>query len=352
MSTIEDVAKLAGLSRTTVSRVINNHPYVSEDKRKLVIEAMNRLGYVPNSSARSLRSQKTDIIALFIPRIMNPFFSQLVESMEIAAAEHGYQLIICQTRYSPEKELNYMNLLKTKQVDGVILASMQNDWKTIEPFLDYGPIVLCNEFDENANVPSVKLDQVYGGYIATKHLLEQGHTRIAYCCGGYRSNVAKSREIGFMKALAEYNIDFNEQYAFRDAFHIQDGKRVFHKMRELPVPPTAVFTGADELAAGIISEARKHGYRVPEQLAVVGFDNQEITELMEPTITTVHQPIKEMAQKALEIMVEKIHSKQYRQREIYEFPLKLIVRESTVSKSLQNCNQENENETNTEIATK
>jgi len=334
MSTIEDVAKLAGLSRTTVSRVINNHPYVSEDKRKLVMEAMKQLGYVPNSSARSLRSQKTDVIALFVPRIMNPFFSQLVEAMEISAAEHGYQLIICQTRYSPEKELNYMNLLKTKQVDGVILASIQNDWKVLEPFLQYGPIVLCNEFDEQANVPSVMLDQVHGGYIATKHLLEQGHRRIAYCRGSTRSNVASHREIGFRKALAEYGLEFDEQYAFRDAFHSEDGRRVFHQMMALPTPPTAVFTGSDEVAAGIISEANKHGCRIPEQLAVVGFDNQEITELIEPSITTVHQPVDKMAQKALEVMIDKIHSRKYKQREIYEFPLKLIVRESTVANKL------------------
>ncbi|ANB61158.1 LacI family DNA-binding transcriptional regulator [Anoxybacteroides amylolyticum] len=334
MSTIEDVAKLAGLSRTTVSRVINNHPYVSEDKRKLVMEAMKQLGYVPNSSARSLRSQKTDVIALFVPRIMNPFFSQLVEAMEISAAEQGYQLIICQTRYSPEKELNYMNLLKTKQVDGVILASIQNDWKVLEPFLQYGPIVLCNEFDEQANVPSVMLDQVHGGYIAAKHLLEQGHRRIAYCRGSTRSNVASHREIGFRKALAEYGVEFDEQYAFRDALHSEDGRRVFHQMMALPTPPTAIFTGSDEVAAGIISEANKHGWRIPEQLAVVGFDNQEITELMEPSITTVHQPVAKMAQKALEVMIDKIHSRKYKQREIYEFPLKLIVRESTVANKL------------------
>lgn len=334
MSTIEDVAKLAGLSRTTVSRVINNHPYVSEEKRKLVMEAMERLGYVPNSSARSLRSQKTELIALFVPRIMNPFFSQLVESMEIAAAEHNYQLIICQTRYSSEKELNYMNLLKTKQVDGVILASIQNDWEVLEPFLDYGPIVLCNEFDEQANVPSVMLDQVHGGYIATKHLLEQGHRRIAYCRGSTRSNVANHREIGFRKALSEYGIVFDEQYAFRDTLHSEDGRRVFHRMLSLSEPPTAVFTGSDEVAAGIISEAKKHGCKVPDHLAVVGFDNQAITQLMEPTITTVHQPVEKMAQKALEVMIEKIHSRTYRQHEIYKFPLKLIIRGSTVTNKL------------------
>jgi len=335
MSTIEDVARLAGLSRTTVSRVINNHPYVSEDKRKLVLQAMEELGYTPNSLARSLRSQKTGIIALLIPRIMNPFFAKLVESTEIAAAEHGYQLIICQTRHSPERELNYMNLLKTKQADGVILASIHNDWGKLKPFLDYGPIVLCNDFDENANVPSVMLNQTYGGYIATKHLLEQGHRRIAYCCGGIQSNVARGREEGFSKALAEYGLPFDEKYAFRTTFDVEDGRRVFHEMIALPEPPTAVFTGSDEVAAGIISEATRHGYRVPEQLAVVGFDNQEVTELMQPNITTVHQPVEKMARKALEVMVEKIQTKQYQQREVYEFPLQLIIRESTVAKSLQ-----------------
>ncbi len=334
MATIEDVAKLTGLSRTTISRVINNHPYVSEEKRKLVLEAMEKLGYVPNSSARSLRNQKTSILALFIPRITNPFFSELVEATEIAAAEHGYQLIICQTRYSPEKELNYMNLLKTKQVDGVILASIQNEWKKLKPFLQYGPIVLCNEFDDCANVPTVRLDQVYGGYIATKHLLERGHTKIAYCSGGYRSNVAQSREIGFKKALAEYKLTFDERYAFRDVFHIVDGKRVFHQMMALSERPTAVFTGSDEVAAGIISEALRCGYRIPEDLAVVGFDNQAITELTNPIITTVHQPVKQMAQKAVDIIVEKIQTKKYEVKEIYEFPLQLIVRASTVGSEL------------------
>ncbi len=159
------------------------------------------------------------------------------------------------------------------------------------------------------NVPTVRLDQVYGGYIATKHLLEQGHTKIAYCSGGYRSNVAKSREIGFKKALAEYKLTFDERYAFRDAFHIADGKRVFRQMMALSNRPTAVFTGSDEVAAGIISEALACGYRIPEHLAVVGFDNQAITELTNPTITTVHQPVKQMAQKAVDVMIEKIQTK-------------------------------------------
>ncbi|WP_223700783.1 LacI family DNA-binding transcriptional regulator [Sutcliffiella deserti] len=334
MATIEDVAKLAGLSRTTVSRVINNHPYVSEKKRSLVMNAMSELGYVPNSSARSLRSQKTEMVALLIPRVMNPFFSELIERMEMAAAENGYQLIICQTKYSKKKELDYLNLLKTKQVDGIILSSIQNDWNVIEPFLEFGPIVLCNEFEEDAHVPSVRLDQTYGGYISTKHLLDLGHRKIAYCTGGYKSNVAKSREIGFLKALEEFEVSFQEEFSFRNAFTIEDGREILREIITLKDRPTAIFTGGDEVAAGIITEAKRHGIKVPEDLAVVGFDNQAITELVEPSITTVYQPIEEMARKTFQIMMEKVNSKRYRQKEIVEYDLELIVRESTVKQGV------------------
>ncbi|MCD7034871.1 LacI family transcriptional regulator [Metabacillus sp. GX 13764] len=334
MTTIEDVARLAGLSRTTVSRVINNHPYVSKGKKKQVLDAMDKLGYVPNSAARSLRNQRTGVIAVLIPRVMNPFFSQLIEILETAASEKDYQLIICQTQYSKKKELAYLNLLKTRQVDGVILTSMANEWKTIAPFLEYGPIILCNEYDEQASVPMVFIDQFEAGYSATKHLIEQGHERIAYCCGKYTSNVADAREEGFKKALAEANLPFLEEYAFRSAFQSADGKQVFYDIQEMIEKPTAIFTGSDELAAGIISEAKKKGWRIPEDLAVVGFDNQMITELMDPMITTIHQPLEEMGSKAIAVILEKIHTKNYSHKEIHQFYMNLIVRESTVARKL------------------
>ncbi|MBD1380692.1 LacI family DNA-binding transcriptional regulator [Metabacillus arenae] len=337
MSTIEDVAKLAGLSRTTVSRVINNHPYVSATKKKLVHEAMEQLGYVPNSSARSLRIQKTETVAVFIPRVMNPFFSQLIETLEMAAAARNYQLIVCQTQYSAKKELNYLNLLKTKQVDGVILASHENDWELIEPYLQYGPIVLCNEFDNKANVPMIYQDQVYGGYIATMHLIEQGNSLIGYCTGGHYSSVGTAREKGVKQALKEAGLCFEEKFAFRNVYNIEHGRQVFHWIKGMNERPTAIFTGSDEVAAGIISEAKKYRWNIPVDLAVIGFDNQAITEIVEPNITTVHQPVTEMAEKAMEVMYEKINSKDYKTKEIYQFPLKLIVRGSTVSNNLEKC---------------
>lgn len=304
---------------------------MSEQKKQLVLEAMNELGYVPNSSARSLRNQKTEMIAVIIPRVMNPFFGQLVESLEIAASEYHYQLIVCQTLYSAKKELDYLNLLKTKQVDGVILTTLLNDWEKIEPFLDYGPIILCNEYEERANIPTVHMDQEYGGYVATKHLIESGHKKIAYCCGNVKSNVTKARESGFKKAHMECGLDVDSSLVFRNVFTFEDGKKVLNTIASRKTRPTAIFTGSDEVAAGVISEAKKMGISVPSELAVVGFDNQAITELLDPMITTVHQPVKEMAHKSMQVIMDKIKYKNYQQKETYQLPLSLVIRDSTKS---------------------
>ncbi|MDQ0224241.1 LacI family DNA-binding transcriptional regulator [Metabacillus niabensis] len=332
MSTIEDVAKLAGLSRTTVSRVLNDHPYVSDEKKKLVQQAMKHLGYVPNSAARSLRNQKTGIIAVLIPKISTPFFSQLIERLEMAASVKNYQLIICQTQFSKHKERSYLDLLKTKQVDGVIMTSCENDWSVIDEHLNYGPIVLCNEILEDGNIPMIYMDQFCSGYEVAKHLLEQGHSRIAYCSNGSQSIGMKARKRGFEAALAEAGHPFDDEFYFQHLSSITDGKQVFQQIKGLTNPPTAIFTGGDSVAAGLISEAKKHGWNIPVDLAVVGFDNMEITELMDPMITTVIQPVEEMAQKAIEVICEKIHKKQYRSYERHEFSSKLAIRESTMIK--------------------
>ncbi|MBA2175044.1 LacI family DNA-binding transcriptional regulator [Halobacillus locisalis] len=330
MVTIDDVAELAGLSKSTVSRVINHYPHVSQEKKQKVFEAMEKLGYVPNSSARSLRNKKTKMIAVIVPRLMNPFFGQLVESMEVAANQSGYQLLICQTMYSQETELGHLELLKTKQVDGIIMASLENDWSTISEYLTYGPLIMCNEFDESADIPIIKLDQIHGGYMATKHLLRQGHRKIAYCSGGYKSMVANHRKLGFDKALAEHGIPFQDAYGFYNAYTIENGMEVFKQIHAMKDPPTAVFTGSDEVAAGIIAGAREYGVTIPNELSVIGFDNQVISKITEPKISTVEQPIEQMAQKAVHVLVDKINDQKPLIRERYELPLELIIRESTV----------------------
>ncbi|KGX92099.1 LacI family transcription regulator [Pontibacillus halophilus JSM 076056 = DSM 19796] len=333
MATIDDVARLAGLSKSTVSRVINEYPHVSKKKRQQVKEAMEMLGYVPNSSARSLRNKKTGILAIFVPRLMNPFFSELVEHVEVEASKQGYQLVICQTHYSTSMERTHLELLRKRQVDAVLLTSLQSKWEDVSPFLEYGPLVFCNEFEEGANVPVIRLDQEAGGYLATKHLLELGHERLAYCCGGSRSNVARYRESGFRRAIAEYGLSFNEHHAFRYAYSIEDGMRVLDDLLCIKPAqrPTAVFTGSDEVAAGVIAAAKVRGVTVPRDLAVVGFDNQAITRVTTPQITTVSQPIHAIAERSVTVLINKLHTGLFREREDHELGFELIVRGSTCS---------------------
>ncbi|WP_280769768.1 LacI family DNA-binding transcriptional regulator [Salipaludibacillus daqingensis] len=329
MATIKEVAARTGLSPTTVSRVINNHPYVDDTKRKKVLKAMEELGYVPNSSARRLRGQKTNTIAVIISRIVNPFFSHLVDAMELIAGEKGYQLILCDSRLNKERELAHLELLKTKQVDGIILASLQNEWKDIEPFTKYGPIICCNEYDKNAQMPVIRCDQQYGGYIGTKHLIEKGHTKIAYSGGADRIQLTLDRRMGFLKAMNEHGLSVKDEWMFPSYYGIEDGKNIFQRMYAMEDRPTAIFAGGDEVAAGIIQEAKRFHCRVPDDLAVVGYDNQPIADLIDPGITTIEQPMKLMGTRAMEMMVDMI---KHKRKVVYKkeiLPLQLVIRQST-----------------------
>ncbi|TWI55902.1 LacI family DNA-binding transcriptional regulator [Halalkalibacter nanhaiisediminis] len=327
MATIEDVAKRAGLSRSTVSRVINHHPYVSEKKKKLVYDAMKELEYHPNSSAQRLRTQKTDTIAVLVPRLTNPFFPFLIEGLEMIAVEYGFQLLICQTHQDKEKELNFLNLLQTKQVDGLIFTSIENDWETIATYKECGPIILCNEYRSEATFPVVRLDQVKGSYLGTRHLIEKGHKKIAYC-GGTASELGIDREKGFRKAINEFSLEVREEWVFRDPYSIDCGKRVLREIQVMEDRPTAIFTGSDEIAAGIIKQAKTLGVKIPEEIAVIGFDDQPIAELMEPTLTTIRQPIKEMGQKTMEVMLSMLNNPSGNEKQIIELPIQVISRES------------------------
>ncbi|WP_173916999.1 LacI family DNA-binding transcriptional regulator [Halobacillus sp. Marseille-Q1614] len=329
MATIEDVAKLAGLSRTTVSRVINDQPYVTEEKKEKILDAMNQLGYVPNSSARRLRSQRTETIAVLLPRVTNPFFGRLIESIEEQASDYGYQVIVCQTHDNKKKELDYLNLLKTKQVDGIVLASLANDWKDIEPFLASGPIVLCNEYLENDHISMIHIDHRQAAFEATLHLIEQGCRHLAYATGGHHTHITQERKLGFLHALQQHNIEFNPDLEISHTLNVEEGRKAFYYIKEHHPYVDGIFTGSDEVAAGVIYAATQEGWRVPEDLAVVGFDNQMLSLLMVPAITTIQQPVDDMAVKAIQVLVEKLRNKHTAHEHRYVYPYELFKRKST-----------------------
>ncbi|WP_407267940.1 LacI family DNA-binding transcriptional regulator [Radiobacillus sp. PE A8.2] len=329
MATIKDVAERAGLSRATVSRVINNHAYVTEEKKRLVYEAMKELNYVPNSIARHLRKQTTETIAVLVPRISNPFFSKLVEVMEMVAAENIFQLIVCQTRSDKMREMEYLDMLKTKQIAGVIMVSIENDWEDIKDYSSFGPIFFCNEYPTNNNITVVGSNQFNGGYLATRHLLEKGHKIIAFCSGEKTNTNMHGRKLGFDFALKEFGFSNSDSCWFRGVVDIEDGRRVLRKIIAMKDRPTAVFTGSDEIAAGIIKEARMNNIQIPDELAVVGYDNQSIAELMEPGITTINQPVEAIGKRTMELMINYLRSYGEFAPINLELPLCLIERNST-----------------------
>lgn len=330
MPNINDVVRLSGVSKSTVSRVINNYPHIAPEKRERVLKVMEEIGYTPNVSAQKLRGLSGTMIGVIVPRIVNPFFSYLVESIEKEGYKRGYQTIIFQSHEDSERELDFLNLLKNKQIDGVIMAAYENDWKVIEKYMKYGPIVMCNEYLSEPVVPMVRVDQLAASYEGVKHLIQQGYRKIAYCTGGLFSEAGKNkdRNLGYQKALTEAGIEVNPHWIFIKRHTIEDGRKVLQQIKGMEDRPDAIFTGSDEVAAGIIMEARKQGMQVPDELAVIGFDDQPLAEMLAPELTTIKQPVSEIGYTAMDLIIKRLEGKAT-ENKIHTLPFQLVIREST-----------------------
>jgi len=331
MATINDVAKLSGLSKTTVSRVINGSPLVKPEKRARVLQAMKDLGYTPNPSARRLRGSITTTIGVLVPRLTNPFFAGLVDTIEREAQRYGYRVLISQSNEEAEKEKTFLDLLKTKQIDGVILTSVINDWSDVVPYLSYGPIVLCNEQIDQTDIPVIRPDQEYGAYLGAQHLVNKGHERIGYCTGGDFSPTSKGRDRnqGFKSALREADVTLNPNWVFTHRHTIEDGKVVFQEWSRLRERPSAIFANSDEVACGIILAAKETGIRIPEDLAVIGFDDQPIAQIIDPPLTTIHQPVQGMGQRAVLSLLRQLSPEESEIKDLFPLDMELVVRQST-----------------------
>lgn len=237
------------------------------------------------------------------------------------------------TRFQ-EKEIDYLQLLKTKQVDGMIMASVVNDWKEVEPYLESGPIVFCNEYMDEPLIPMVHMDHRQAAYEATSHLIEQGCRHFAYVSGGPGSHLVRERRHGFDQALEEAGMDLTEVVAVDWAMDVGDGQKVFHFIKEDHPYIDGVFTGSDEVAAGLIYESASSDWSIPQDLAVIGFDNQMISLLMVPSVTTVEQPVTEMADKTVEILIQQLLHPGAVMPRRYVYPHQLLIRNSTKRKKL------------------
>ncbi|MCM3028221.1 LacI family transcriptional regulator [Bacillus safensis] len=329
MCTIYEIAKRCGVSTTTVSRVLNHHPYVSEEKRQLILQVMEEMEYTPSSAARTLRSHQTKTIAVSVPAVDHPFFAQLIKGISKEALDQGYKAIVLQTFYQEALELEGLQLLKRKEVDGVILGALENQWEKIEPFLTNGPIVMANEYHQTANIPIIGYDEREAAYKAVDYLIRSGRKSIGFCFDTESSEAQKQRKQGYLDALSAHGLPLQVDWLFGEAFTIEDGFRLMDVIHHMTNAPDAIFTGNDQVAAGLIKQAISYGYQIPKDLAVIGYDNQDICEVTAPTITTIDIPIVELGQRSLQQMIALLQDQKPLQREHIQLPTRLVTREST-----------------------
>lgn len=327
MASIEDVAKKAKVSVTTVSRALNDHPYVSDKTKKKIYKAMEELNYYPNNVAQQLRGKKSKMIGVIISYITNPFFANLVNTIEKTALKLGYHLVVLQTQGNPQSEAFYIQMIQKKQLDGIIITNLETATPQIKQLMAEGKIVLCNRYIGDEELTVIKIDEEKASYEGTRYLINQGHRRIAFCTGNVM-NVHDHRFKGFLFALRDHGLTFDEPLFFERTLGVQGGRDFLQKFAAMSpeTAPTAVFSNGDEVAAGILSEARKLKVAIPQDLAVLGFDDQPIAALTYPEITTIRQPIAEMGTAAAKSLIAAIEGDS--QPEIPTLATELIIRET------------------------
>ncbi|MDF7681996.1 LacI family DNA-binding transcriptional regulator [Lactobacillus sp. ESL0679] len=334
MATISDVAKKAGLSVSTVSRVINRKPHVSPEKEAKVKAAMLELGYQPMPAARKLRGSKSKTLVVTVPRITNPFFSDLVDAIERTLDVKGYTVILIQTFGRKDKELAALELLKNHTADGAILCSIENEIALIEDYQKFGVIVLVNEYNKDLNLPSIYADQYQGFKNATEELIKRGYRNIAYVTGHKsinltnqkRGDLNSDRFAGFLGVIRKNKLLFNSDMLFTNVQTIDDGRKLFNKIYIGNVKIDAIISGSDEVAIGIMESARQKEVKIPSDLGVLGVDNQPLSNDLFIPLSSLQQPTQQMGTEAAHTMLSILEKNLIPQNRV--FSLKLISRKS------------------------
>jgi len=309
--TMQDVANEVGISAATVSHVINQSRYVSEDLKRKVQAAIEELGYQPNGVARSLRAQKTSSIGLIIPNNANPFYAEVVRGVEKVAYQQGYSVILCNSDRDIEREVRYTELLLHRRVDGILFvgAWVGDQLEHLEKAVKRGlPIVAVDRNVAGLPISTIMADNEHGGKLATQYLLDQGHRRIA-CIGGSPQRTPNARRVaGYFQALAGKGIRPDESVVKRANFTFEGGYAAANELLTQNANISAIFASNDLMAIGTMRSALDQGLRVPDDVSIIGFDNIQVTEYTNPPLTTVDHAMVEMGEKAAEILLDLCNS--------------------------------------------
>lgn len=327
--TIKEVAKRAGVSISTVSHVINKTRYVSEELEKKVVAAMEELNYHPNSLARSLRSGTSKTIGLVLPDNSNPFFADIARIIEDIGFLNGYSVMLCNSDGNLEKERAYIKVLIEKRIDGIIFIASGSNVNHLQNLADQGiPVVLADREVDIKIVDEVLVDNEQGGYDATKYLLDLGHRKIGCITGPSSLTPSSNRVLGYRKALTETNIPIREDYIVFGDFKSKSGEEGMEEFLQLDDPPSAIFVCNDMMAFGVYKYLKRNNFNIPEDFSVIGFDNIQLSSIITPTLTTVSQPIAEVATISASLLIQRIQNSNPTEYERIIMKPELVIRES------------------------
>jgi LacI family transcriptional regulator len=329
MATMKQVAEKAGVSTTTVSHVINNTRVVSEDARERVLSVIQELRYIPSAVARSLKNDRTHTIGMMIPNNSNPYFAELIQGIEDASFELGYNIILCNSYDDPKKQAAYIRVLMEKRIDGLILVSSGSD-EDLSMLLanEVIPKVLVDREVTGVAADLIEADHVQGAYEATRYLISLGHKRIACVAGPDTLLPSGGRVAGYQRALKEAGITVCDDFVVHSDFTSEGGFNAFQKLLTLDSKPTAIFASNDLMAIGGICAANQAGVKIPQDLSVIGYDDIALASFSTPPLTTIAQPKYQIGQLTAKTLVERISNPDSQVRRTMLTP-ELVIRQST-----------------------
>ncbi|MBP6805266.1 MAG: LacI family DNA-binding transcriptional regulator, partial [Chloroflexi bacterium] len=330
MPTIRDVAKQAGVAPMTVSRVINNSGYVSEDTRTRVEEAISRLGYVPNMLGPSLRFNQTNTLALVLTDITNPFWTTVARGVEDAAQEAGYSVILCNTDESEAKQDQYLTMLLKRRIDGILLVPSTSTSNVVQTIKNQGvKVVVLDREVNDTEVDVVEGDSVGGAYQLTRYLIELGHQHIAILSGPQNVSTSSQRVAGFCRAIEEANLSHNTANIYWGEFSQTLGHEMVRRALQSTPRPTAFLAVNNFIANGALQALREMNIRVPEDVSVVSFDDIPVSINPMPFLTVAAQPAYEMGYQATQLLVARLVNAGPETVQKIILPVEILIRQSS-----------------------
>jgi LacI family transcriptional regulator len=325
---MKEVAERAGVSITTVSHVLNRTRYVDRNLAARVQDAVTSLGYQPNALARGLRRRETRMLGMVVPDNANPYFAELARSVETTCFDLGYCVILCNSDENAAKERAYVSLLLEKQVDGIIFVASSNECPALQNVRERKvPVVLLDRELKGVACDSIVVNNRHGGRQATLHLINGNHKRIACISGPANLTSARERLQGYRDALLAAGRPIDDALIRPGTFHIENGYSAMQDLLDLSDRPTAVFISNDIMAVGALRAIAARRLRVPDDIAVVGFDDITLALYTQPQLTTVMQPLREMGKLATELLVARVNGDNRKPKK-HRLKTKLIIRGS------------------------